>query len=92
MNLPLEQANALFALRARLWWRRLVHGRQWVRIALGAVAALVGGLFSASLCGVILEVTGRLRQAPEELRDLGGPLSLFASWSRSRSRGAFGSG
>ncbi len=80
MNLPLEQANALIALRAKLWWRRLVRGRQWVRIAMGAVAALVGVLFSASLCLVIFDATDRMRQSPEALRDLGGPLSVFASW------------
>jgi len=80
VNLPFEQANALIALRARLWWRRLVHGRQWVRIAVGAVAALVGAMFSGSLCLVILDVTRSIRQSPEALRDLGGPLSIFASW------------
>ena len=80
MNLPLEQANALIALRARLWWRRLVHGRQWVRVAVGAVAALVGAMFSASLCLAIFDMTHRIRQSPEALRDLGGPLSVFASW------------
>jgi len=80
VNLPLEQANALIALRAKLWWRRLVQGRQWVRIAVGAVAALLGVMFSFSLCLVIFDATHRIRQAPEALRDLGGPLSVFASW------------
>ena len=84
MNHPLEQASALIALRAKLWWRRLVHGRQWVRFAVGAVAALVGVMFSASLCVVIFEMTDRMRQSPEALPDLGGPSPRGAPTSSSR--------
>jgi len=32
------QARALIALRITLWWRRMVQGRQWVRIAVGGMA------------------------------------------------------
>jgi hypothetical protein len=75
-----EQASALIALRAKLWWRRIVQGRQWVRIAVGALAALVGGLFSASLCLAVFHAADGIRQFPEANRTLGGPLAVFASW------------
>jgi len=74
------QARALIALRITLWWRRMVQGRQWVRIAVGGMAALVGLLFSASLCILAWQSARQLGRSPETLRLRGGPLALFASW------------
>ncbi len=76
----LEQASALIGLRARLWWRRLVTGRQWARAVIGILAASLGILFSVSLCAVVLEAATTLRLRPELLWRRGGPLAVFASW------------
>src|SRR5207248_6078487 len=43
------QARALVGLRALLWWRRLVQGKQWARAGIGLLAALIGASFSVSL-------------------------------------------
>jgi hypothetical protein len=75
-----EQARALIALRAKLWWRRIVHGRQWVRLAVAALAAVVGAFFSASLCLLAFHAADEAGRSAEALRALGGPLALFASW------------
>ena len=76
----LEQARALVGLRAKLWWRRLVQGRQWVRAIIGVMAALLGALFSASLCAVVLQSSAMLRRYPEALWGRGGPLGVFVEW------------
>jgi hypothetical protein len=75
-----EQVSALIGLRMRLWWRRIVHGRQWARLLIGALAAIVAASFSASLCLLALQTGRELRRRPELLAMRGGPLSLFAAW------------
>jgi len=75
-----EQARALIGLRVRLWWRRIVHGRQWARLLIGALAAIMGGSFSASLCLLALQTGEEMRRRPEWLAMRGGPLPLFAAW------------
>ena len=80
MTATAAQARAMIALRITLFWRRMVQGRQWVRIAVGAMAALVGLLFSASLCILAWQSARQLARSPEALRLRGGPLALFASW------------
>jgi len=74
------QARALIGLRATLWWRRMVRGRQWARIAVGGMAALLGTLVSASLCVIAWHTARELARSPETLRLRGGALALFASW------------
>src|SRR5437016_14532067 len=68
-----EQARALIGLRVRLWWRRIVHGRQWARLLIGALAAIMGGSFSASLCLFALQTGEEMRRRPEWLavREIG---------------------
>lgn len=75
-----DQARALIGLRMRLWWRRIVHGRQWGRLLIGALAAIIGASFSASLCLLALQTGEEVRRRPELLAMRGGPLSLFAAW------------
>jgi hypothetical protein len=73
-----EQARTLVGLRARLWWRRLVLGRQWARVAIGLVAALIGASFSAALSLLVLksgeEIVRRRDLLPMP------PLAVFAAW------------
>jgi hypothetical protein len=80
VNGLVEQSRALLALRATLWWRRLVQERQWARAAVALFAAAAGGLFSFSLCVLILGRAEDLGKAPAELSARGGPLALFATW------------
>ena len=79
----LEQARVLVGLRAKLWWRRLVQGRQWVRAIIGALAAVLGALFSASLCALVLQsaaMLGREGDPGGALRSRGGAAGVFAGW------------
>jgi hypothetical protein len=78
--LATEQARALIGLRAKLWWRRIVQGRQWVRFAVGILASVMGALFSASLCIVVLQAGQLLRSHPDRVWTRGGPLAIFAAW------------
>lgn len=78
--LAAEQARALIGLRAKLWWRRIVQGRQWVRLAVGMLAAAFGAVFSATLCAAVLQGGELLRGHPERLWSRGGPLALFTAW------------
>ena len=80
MSALAEQSRALVALRAKLWWRRLVLERQWARAAVAILAAAAGALLSFSLCVLILDRGAELRQHPEALAARGGPLALFATW------------
>jgi hypothetical protein len=73
-----EQARALVGLRARLWWRRLVQGRQWARIVIGFLAALIGASFSASLSVLALKSGEELARRPHLLPMP--PLAVFAAW------------
>src|SRR6266480_1809072 len=73
-----EQARALVGLRARLWWRRLVQGRQWARAAIGLLAALIGASFSASLSLLALK-SGEEIARRRELLPMP-PLAVFAAW------------
>ena len=75
-----EQARALIALRARLWWRRLVLERQWARAAVAIFGAAAGALLSASLCVLIFDREADLLRHPAALAARGGPLALFATW------------
>lgn len=74
------QSRALLALRAKLWWRRLVVERQWARAVVALFAAAAGALLSYSLCVLILDRAADLRQHPAALSARGGPLALFATW------------
>jgi hypothetical protein len=76
----LEQARALIGLRAKLWWRRIVQGRQWVRAAVGVFGAMMGTLLSATLCMAALQAGQMLRRHPEQLWTRGGPLAVFTAW------------
>jgi len=73
-----EQARTLVGLRARLWWRRLVHGKQWARAAIGLLAALIGASFSASLSLLALKSGEEIARR----RDLWPmpSLAIFAAW------------
>jgi hypothetical protein len=75
-----QQTRALFALRATLWWRRLVQERQWARAVVALVAAALGALFSSALCFLILERGADLAANPTALSARGGPLAVFATW------------
>jgi hypothetical protein len=75
-----EQALALIGLRSRLWWRRIAHERQWIRLAVGAVAALVGTSFSASICLAVVEAADDLARSRSALDARGGALAVFAGW------------
>ena len=74
------QFRALVALRAKLWWRRLVLERQWARAAVALFGAVAGALLSFSLCVLIFDRGADLRQHPAALSARGGPLALFATW------------
>ena len=76
--LTAEQARALIGLRAKLWWRRIVQGRHWVRFAVGILAAGLGTLFSASLCILVIQAAGMLGRHPARLWSRGGPAAIFA--------------
>ncbi|HTO95462.1 MAG TPA: hypothetical protein VMK66_00345 [Myxococcales bacterium] len=81
MTAPIvEQARALISLRATLWWRRIVHGRQWARATLGVIAALLGALISVTLCVAALGAGQALRRHPERIWERGGPLAVFTAW------------
>jgi len=73
-----EQARALVGLRARLWWRRLVHGGQWARVVIGLLAALIGLSFSAALSLLALKSGDEIARRPDLLPLP--PLAVFASW------------
>lgn len=74
------QFRALVALRAKLWWRRLVLERQWARATVAIFVAAAGALLSFSLCVLILDRAADLRRHPAALSARGGPLALFATW------------
>ena len=74
------QASALVALRATLWWRRIVREKQWGRAAMSLFMAAAGAMFSFSLCTLILDGARDLAGWPEGLEARGGPLAVFASW------------
>ena len=76
----LDQSRALFGLRAKLWWRRIVRERQWGRAAVGVFAAAAAAIFSFSLCALILDGGADLAARPDELASRGGPLAVFATW------------
>ncbi|HZR09496.1 MAG TPA: hypothetical protein VFA79_13015 [Myxococcales bacterium] len=78
--LTAEQARALIGLRAKVWWRRIVQGRQWVRFAIGILAAGLGMLFSASLCILVIQAADMLGRHPARLWSRGGPAAIFAAW------------
>jgi hypothetical protein len=75
-----EQGRALLGLRARLWWRRTVQGRQWARGALSIFAAVAGALFSFSLSSLIVLGGEELRANPPVLSARGGAPAVFAAW------------
>ncbi len=75
-----EQSRALVALRATLWWRRVVQERQWARALVAVVAAALGGVFSFALCFLILDRGDDLAARPGALSARGGPLAVFATW------------
>jgi len=76
----LQQAQVLLGLRARLWWRRMVHERRWGRALLLLVAALLALAFSSSICLLISDRARELRHDPAALAAQGGPMALFATW------------
>ncbi len=76
----LEQARALFGLRVKLWWRRMVQERRWGRAAMAVFAAAAGAIFSFALC-VLIDDAGRdLERDPASLAARGGALAVFATW------------
>jgi hypothetical protein len=72
----LEQSRALLWLRLTLWRRRLAVGRAVMSI----LAALMGALFSAGLCAMVIDASQTLAIDPAAVWARGGPLAIFATW------------
>ncbi|MFN2548227.1 MAG: hypothetical protein ABR567_12395 [Myxococcales bacterium] len=75
-----EQSRALLGLRFMLFWRRLVRERQWGRAIVSVIAAAAAGIFSVSLCALIVDGGAELAARPWALAARGGPLAVFATW------------
>jgi hypothetical protein len=76
----MQQARALLWLRFTLWRRRLIQERQWGRALIAIIGAVLGVLFSGTLCALVLETADGLSRDPAALEERGGPLAIFATW------------